>query len=227
MVSSSRHGITVALVVGLAACTSAAPTRSRDIASTALMTDRVSAGPDVGARYEYRKSPTAVAAYKAVRLEPVEVDRGADRRFDGLDDVEIRGLADRLGREVAGALRERGLLTERSGRDVLRLRLVLTSAQASVPGLATVTRVTPAGFVLNGVKSLGGAEGSFTGSAGYVAEFRDDATGDLVWAFVAKAYPLALDVPASVGRLTAAEAGIRRGAQALAKRLAGDLDARR
>lgn len=219
--SSSKKAIAVAWVFGLSACASADPTRPPDITSTALMSDRIAPGEDVGARFEYRKGPEALAAYRSIRLDPVEIRRGDG--FARLAEPEVRGLAERLGREVAVALAARRLVAERRGPDVLRLRLVLTAAEPTVPGLATLTRVTPAGFALAGVRSLGGVEGGFTGSVAYVAEFRDEATGELIWAFVAKAFPVALDIPASLGRLTAAEAGIHRAAAALATRLAADL----
>ena len=62
-------------------------------------------------------------------------------------------------------------------------------------------------------------EGSLTGSVVYAVEIFDAATSRLLSAFVTKQYPSPYDVKASVERLTAAEAGIDKGAEALMAQL--------
>jgi hypothetical protein len=71
----------------------------------------------------------------------------------------------------------------------------------------------------NGVQAVRGREGTFTGSVMYAVEIYDAPTNRLLSAFVAKQYPGAFNIGASIGSLAAAKAGIDKGAGALAEDL--------
>jgi hypothetical protein len=70
-------------------------------------------------------------------------------------------------------------------------------------------------LVYNGVQAARDGEGTMTGSVIYAVEIFDAATSNLLSAFVSKQYPSPLNIKASVGPLTAAEAGLDKGADAL------------
>lgn len=203
----------------LVACASPEPLPYSGIASVALMEPQTGATAAGAARLSYRAGPDVLAGRRGIRLEPIEIYRGADRQFADLSEAEVNRLASVAASTFRDALAERGLLVVDRASDTARLRVTLTGAHASVPGLGAVTRLTPAGFALNGVKTVGGIEGAFTGSVEYVVEIRDGASDRLLVAQIVKSFPSALDVPASLGRLAAAEVGLKRGAEALA----GDL----
>lgn len=207
----------------LAGCAGSEPRVYAGIPSTALMVSTTGATTAGAPRIAYRARPDVFAGRHGVRLEPIDVHRGTDRRFADLSGAEVDRLAAVAATAFRTALAERHLLVDDRGAGVLRLRVVLTGAEPTVPGLATVTRLTPVGFALNGVKAAGGIEGGFTGSVDYVVEVRDDATGELLSAFGAKGFPSALDLPAGIGRLTVAEVGLRRGAEVFAADLAREI----
>lgn len=213
--------IAVAATAFLVACASPEPRLYSGIPSVALMGARTGETAAGAARWSYRAAPDVLSARRGIRLEPIEIYRGADRQFDDLSEAEVNRLAGVAATAFHDALAERGLLALDRASDTVRLRVVLAGARPSVPGLSTVTRLTPAGFALNGVKAVGGVEGAFTGSVDYVVEIREDAGDRLLSADVVKSFPSALDVPASIGRLSAAEVGLKRGAEALAGELAG------
>jgi hypothetical protein len=85
--------------------------------------------------------------------------------------------------------------------------------------LSTFTRFDLAGSLYNGVQSVRGGEGLFTGSVIYAVEIYDAATDRLLTAFVTKQYPMAYNIGATLGSLAAAKAGIEKGADTLLEQL--------
>jgi hypothetical protein len=105
------------------------------------------------------------------------------------------------------------------GPDTLRVRLTLTGVETSTPVLSTVTRVTPAGLVLNAGLAAADKKGTFSGSVSYAVELSDASTGELLNAYVTNQSANALNVVASFGPLDAARGGVRAGADQLRDKL--------
>lgn len=69
------------------------------------------------------------------------------------------------------------------------------------------------------MQSVRGEEGIFLGSVTYAVEVRDAQDGRLLKAYASKQYPNAMNVGASVGKLSAAKTGTNKGAQDLLNQL--------
>jgi hypothetical protein len=74
-------------------------------------------------------------------------------------------------------------------------------------------------LLCNGVQSIRGGQGAFSGSVSYAVEVYDGASGQLLKAYVSKQYPNAMNLPAAFGSLGAAKTGLDKGADALVAQL--------
>ena len=99
------------------------------------------------------------------------------------------------------------------------------SAQLRTDKMTTTNMERPAEMTLslrgvrpNIVQSIRGKEGSFTGSVSYAVEIYDASNNRLLNAYVTKQYPNSLNISATRGSLSAAKAGIDKGADALVAR---------
>ncbi|GEO87079.1 MULTISPECIES: DUF3313 domain-containing protein [Alphaproteobacteria] len=223
---SKRYLVLAIFIAALGGCASSQPHLYQGIASSAQMS--------VNSNDRSQKTPFAfagdlrkLASHSSVVLEPIAIYRGPDNQFDRLSGAQIQELSVYAERTFSEALSKHGILADQSSPTALRLRIVLTGARLSVPVLGTVSKVTPVGFALSGVKAMAGKEGRFIGDVIYVAEFRDGTSGELLQAYISKQFPSAVDVGASVRPLDAAKIGIRQGADTLAKDIAQRLSSAR
>lgn len=176
-------------------------------------------GGDPRVAFNSDLDPAALRTYSAVLLEPAQVYHGADHQFAQLAESDRRALAQHAQAAFAKAFSTRKRLAVGADGDVLRLRVTITGAQKSVPVLSAATKVTPVGLALTGMRSATDREAAFNGSVIYAVELFDSVSGRLVYAYVARQYPNALNIPASLRPLDAAKAGIDRGAAAAANSL--------
>ena len=70
-----------------------------------------------------------------------------------------------------------------------------------------------------GVQSVRGGQGAFSGSVSYAVEVYDSGNGRLLKAYVSKQYPNLMNLVAAFGSLGAAKTGIDKGADALVEQL--------
>jgi hypothetical protein len=191
----------------LAGCGSPDQTPYRGLASA----DRLKPGPDAEKPLQYR-GEADLRAYHAVIVEPVTLYDGTDAS-SGADSQEDRqALADYMRQTFRNTLSRRLALAEQPGPGVLRLRLTLTGFETNVPVLSTVSHLMPVGLVVNTGLEGAGRNGTFFGSISYAAEISDSESGALLYAYVTRQTPDALDVTASLGSLAAARTGVRIGA---------------
>ncbi|MGV0820303.1 DUF3313 domain-containing protein [Martelella sp. AMO21009] len=216
---STRYLALMIFTSALGGCASSPPHLYQGIASSAQMSVNSNDMPQ-NTPFAFTGDLRKLASHSSVVLEPIEIYRGPDNQFDNLSSSQIQELSAYAERAFSEALSKHGILAEHSSSTTLRLRIVLTGARLSVPVLGTVTKVTPVGFALNGVKAVAGKQGRFTGDVIYVVEFRDGTSGELLWAYISRQFPSAVDVGASIRPLDAAKAGIRQGADILAKDIA-------
>jgi hypothetical protein len=207
-------------VVGLATSCATKPAHYQELASTAQLHANTGS-TDKRVAFNTSLDPKALKAYSSVALEQVRIYRGADHQFGNLSENAKADLARHADRKFAEALRREGLVAGAAGAPSLRMRVTITGAQTSVPVLSTATKVTPVGFALNGLKMAGGKEARFSGAVIYAVELFDARDDGLIYAFVTRQYPNALNIPASVLPLDAAKAGIDRGASTTATSLKG------
>jgi len=157
--------------------------------------------------------------YASAIVEPVVVYRGDDAQFEDVGEADRTLLAQYMDTRFAQALGQRFAIVDAPGPDTLRIRITLTGAKATSRGISTLTRFDLIGGPYNLVQAARGKEGSFTGSVSYAVEVYDANSQALLDGYVAKRYPNALDIGASLGRLDASRVGIDKGAAALAARL--------
>ena len=210
---ADRRLAALVLCAALSGCASVTPIPYSQVASSSFLAPNPS---DASGRIPYRYSTDVDwRAYNKVMLDPVVIYRGPDQQFGELSGTDKATLANYMRTRFTKELGGRFTLTSQRGPNTLRVRLTLTGAVENTPVLGTLSRFDVAGLVYNGVQTARDGEGSLTGSVVYAVEIFDAATSRLLSAFVTKQYPSPYDVKASVGRLTAAEAGIDKGAEAL------------
>ncbi|HEY8064370.1 MAG TPA: DUF3313 domain-containing protein [Methylosinus sp.] len=209
---------TVALLcLGASACSSVEPIAYSGLPSSAhLAPNRQDDAKRIPFRYA---AVTDWRAYNKIIIDPVAIYRGADHQFGDMAEADKASLVEHMQSEFAEKLKSRFNITDRPGANTLRLKLTLTGAVTSTPVLSTLSRFDLAGGLYNGVQTVRGGEGLMTGSAIYAVEIRDASDNRLLTAFVAKQYPSPLNIPASVGALSAARTGIEKGAEDLLEQL--------
>ncbi|MBG0812149.1 DUF3313 domain-containing protein [Methylosinus sp. H3A] len=210
--------VVLTFCLSAAACSSVEPVVYSGIASAPyLEPNRRDDERHVRYRYSAR---TDWRSYTRLIIDPVKIYRGPDHQFGDMSEADKASLADFMQRQFAEKLAGRYAVTSVPGPGVLRLKLTLTGAAASTPVASTLSRFDLAGGLYNGVQTVRGGEGLLTGSATYAVEIEDASTRRLLAAHVAKHYPSPIDIPASIGALSAARAGIENGAEALLAQLA-------
>lgn len=208
----------VLLMMGVAGCAATTPAHYRSLDSSTQLTPNPQ--NQNGHIPLYYSSPDAqLASYTEVMLDTVTVYSGEDQQFGKLSAVERQQLADYMQTQFSQALGQKYVLTSVPGPDTLRIHLTLTGASASTPVLSTVKQIMPVGAVLGTLKSAADKPSRTLGSVTYAVEIYDGLSNRLLRAFVAKQYPAAENIPASLGALSAAETGIKKGAKALLTQL--------
>lgn len=180
------------LCLSLAALPIAAAAQPQNLKSSRQLT------ADAGGKdsWSYRNSGGDLTRYKSFIVEPTVISTDPTSTWGKATEDEKQRYADlftnALRAEIGGAY---GLATAK-GPDVGVMRITLL-AVTPTSAMATVTKVTPIGFALSGVKSLAGKSGSFSGSAQIAFELMDSQSGELVVAVLRKRSPDALDIGAS------------------------------
>jgi hypothetical protein len=211
-----RLGV-LALCAALTGCASVAPVPYSEVASSSYLAPNPS---DTSGRIPYRYSTTVDwRSYNKIIIEPIVIYRGPDQQFGDMSEADKTSLASYMQTRFAEKLGSRFTLANQRAPNTLRVRLTLTGAANTTPVLGTMSRFDIGGLVYNGVQAARDGEGSMTGSVIYAVEIFDAATSRLLSAFVSKQYPSPTNIKATVGPLTAAEAGIDKGADALIAQL--------
>ena len=214
---TARWLLLPAFCVALKGCASPAPVAYSGLASSAVL--EPNRQDPLGQMPLSYRPPVDWPGYDGLILEPVAIYRGTDAQFGALSETDKIALARYMQAEFSGRLKSRYPLVTVAGDHTLRVRLTLTGAAANKPVLSTVSRLDIAGGLYNGVQAARGGEGLFTGSVIYSVEFYNAWNDQLIEAFVAKQYPNAYNLAAGVGSLSAAKAGIRKGAGALLRQM--------
>ena len=210
-----------ALCATLAACASAPkPIAYSNLASASYMS-RNTHGDTRHVPYRY-STGVDWRAYNKLIIDPVAIYQGPDQQLDAMSDTDKTALADYMSKQFSDTLRQRFTLVTAPSPATLRLKLTLTGAMKTTPAVGTFTRLDIGGNIYNGVQSVVGGRGAFTGEAIYAVEIYDAQTNHLLEAYVTQRYPRPYNVKATFGSLTAAQVGIRKGAAALLEQLSSN-----
>lgn len=200
----------------LAACApSPAPVAYRGLESA----QRLQPVKDDEAPFQYCDKAADFSRFEAVEIDPVAVYEGDDSQFGPVSAEDRHAIADYMKSQFAEVLGAKFAPAAAPGPQVLRLRLTLTGIETSTPVISTLSHLMPVGLVVNSGLQAAGRNGTFLGSVSYAAELTDSASGTLLYAYVARQTPDALDVTASLGSLAAAREGVRIGAAHLRDKL--------
>ncbi|KGT92995.1 hypothetical protein NG99_12340 [Erwinia typographi] len=209
--------VLISLAILLSGCSSNQPVRYAGIDSAAQLTANTGDNAD---RIPYRYAPPVDwSKYHSMVIEPVTLYQGSDNQFGDMEQADRQQLASYMQKKFSEELRPRFRQVSAPAPDALRLKLTLTGADTTTPFVGTFTKFDLAGGPYNIVQSIRGGQGMFSGSVNYAVEIYDASTNHLLHAYLAKQYPNAMNVSASVGSLSAAEVGIDKGAEELAEQL--------
>jgi uncharacterized lipoprotein YmbA len=215
--TSKATALLLLVAAALAACSTTQPNRYEGISSSNQLRANLD---DKNGRMPFRTTnPVPWGRYGNVLVDPVIVYQGRDAQFDDIESNEKEQLASYMRDVFSDRLSQRLRLVRDAQPGTLRVRLTLTGAKANTAFVSTVTRFDLAGGPYNAVQGMRGKEGAFMGSVMYSVEIFDALTGELLDAFVAKQYPNAMNVAATVGRLKAARVGLEKGAEDLVAQL--------
>lgn len=213
-----RYVLPVLCMVGMAGCAATTPVQYKGLESTAQLAPNPN-GQSRHIPFYYSAPDAQLAGYNHVVLDAVTVYAGEDQQFGSLSAAERQQLASYMQAQFGQSLGQKYVLTSMAGPDTLRIHLTLTGASASTPVLSTVKQIVPVGAVLGTLKSAADKPSRSLGSVTYAVEIYDSQSGRLLRAFVAKQYPAAENISASLGTLRAAETGIEKGARNLLTQL--------
>ena len=153
--------------------------------------------------------------YTAFMIDPVGIYSGPDAQFGSVSASDQQAMAKFMHDEFARVLGTRYNIVSAPGPNVLRIHLTLAGIDETVPALATVSHIMPAGIVMNSAKAASGQGGSFMGSVAFSGDFYDSTTNALVASVVTRQEPNAMDVTTVLSGLDAAKVGVTQGAEKL------------
>lgn len=218
---SKETGISIAFLVclGVAGCASQAPVPYSEIASAPQW--RANTEDSTGRMpYAYKRTSNW-GHYDTVIVEPVMLYSAADNQLGDLNIGEAMALKKQMDTAFRQALSRYFVVSDKLGGvpHALRIRVTLTGAERNTAFMTTFSRFDLGMGPYNLVQAARDKRGTFSGSVFYTVEVYDEASDQLLQSFVAQQYPKVYDLSATRGSLTAAQAGITRGANALADEL--------
>lgn len=156
----------------------------------------------------YKKDGINVKKYVKFIFDPVEIYSGADAQFNNASESDKKVIADFVKSEFTRVVQGKYSIVDKPAPDVLRIKFTLAGIELTKPALATAMRVTPVGLAMNLGKSAAGMSGSFMGSVTLSGEFYDSETNSLVFAFLTKRGPNAMDITTMMSGLDAAKKAV-------------------
>ncbi|MFK3780127.1 DUF3313 domain-containing protein [Agrobacterium sp. NPDC089420] len=194
-------------------CSTASPTMYQALTSASQLQPNPQ---DKSGRIPYQyKAPVNWRQYDKIIVEPVVIYRGPDNQFVKIEENEKAELADDMATQFKQKLGSRFRIIGTRGPGTLRLRLTLTGAKKTSPVLGPLSRIDVGGGVYNTVQAIRDQEGAMTGSVSYAVEIHDAESDTLLYAYVTKQYPGAMNIGATFSSLEASKVGIGKGADAL------------
>lgn len=204
-------------ILVLSACAGVQPVPYSGISSSAQLRQN---HDEDAAKVPYKYTAATVwSRYTQVQLDPVVVYQGSDNQFGDLKADDRALLADYMGNKFSEKLATRFQIAQQPSPNTLRIKLTLTGAEKTKLLVGQFMHFDLAGNLYNGVQSVRGGQGAFSGSVSYAVEVYDSSNGHLLKAYVSKQYPNAMNLVAAFGSLGAAKTGVDKGADALVTEL--------
>ena len=165
---------------------------------------------------QYRAPGANLSRYKVVLVDSVALYFGPDAQFGKDVTADDRDQILRYMQETfSKALAKEFIVVSTPGAGTLRLRLTLMGLEANKPVRAGISHIAPFGVVVNAAREAAGSNGTGFGSVSYAVQLSDAQTGQVLYEYVTRQNPHALDVTSAFGRLAGAKTGIDIGASHL------------
>jgi hypothetical protein len=197
----------IAVIISLMACGTVFAVDSKkysDIESSNLMQPKAGAPNTL----IFKKEGVDGKRYIKFIFDPVEIYDGKDADFGGVSKKDIDMVAGFMKSEFTRVIEGKYKIVSKPGPDVLRVKLILAGLEMTSPAMAVATRIIPFGLAMNLGKSAAGMSGSFTGSVTCAGEFYDSETNMLLYSFLTKRSPNAMDVTVVLTGLDASKKAI-------------------
>ena len=156
--------------------------------------------------WTYRNPQVAIAQYRRFIIQPTEVYGAPTAEWGSTTREERQKFAAYMTSALRDQIGKGYEIVQAPGPGVATMRLTLLGVKTTTKVAATATRVTPFGLALNGVKSIAGKPGSFSGSMQAAFELSDSRTGELLFAAVRRRSPDALDIESTLSTEKTVEA---------------------
>lgn len=155
---------------------------------------------DVGARdsWTYRNPKASLSKYQRFYIQPTAIYTDPTAKWGSTTKEQRQKYANYMTNALRKEIGQSYTLADRPGAGIATMRLTLLGVQTTTQVASTVSRVTPFGLALNGVKSIAGKPGSFTGSIQAALEITDSKSGELLFAAVRRRAPNAMDIEATL-----------------------------
>jgi hypothetical protein len=142
----------------------------------------------------YKKPDAKGQKYNKFLFDPVEIYQGTDADFKGISLKDQKEMISFIDSEFKRVLTGRYAIVEKPGPNVLRIKFTMVGLDVTRPVPATATHLIPVGLAANLLKGAVGMKGSFMGSITIAGEFYDTEDDSLVYSFLTKRGPNAMDV---------------------------------
>ncbi|MDY0884672.1 DUF3313 domain-containing protein [Dongia soli] len=131
----------------------------------------------------YLNPQMSSGGYDKVILDPVTIWVGQDSRLNDLPADVQQSLADTFNGHIYEALSNECQMTTEPGPNTIRVRVALTDAVQSDPGLNTISTYIPQAHVVSTLAAFAFNDGAgvFAGSASAEGYATDSKTGVLLW----------------------------------------------
>ena len=135
-------------------------------------------GPSGGANWVYFKKDIEFGKYKKVMFDQVTFYLKEDAKDKGIQPDDIKELTDAFDNAVRENIGKYYPLVDKSGPDVLRIRVAITDLVPSKPGLSAVSTITPIGLGLSVIKKVATGKHTGVGETGMEMEALDSLTNE-------------------------------------------------
>ncbi|MEO6856420.1 MAG: DUF3313 domain-containing protein [Rhodoferax sp.] len=209
--------LAVGALLLVTACSSTRPVPYAGIASSQQLRLNKDAKSD-RVPYQYA-SPVRWGDYSNFILDGVAIYNGNDSQFEDVSAEEKELLAQYMEVRFQKALESKWRVINAPASKTIRVKVTLTGAKSNTRFLTTFLRFDIGGGPYNAVQAARDEEGLLTGSVSYAVEIYDVSSNRLLTAYVAKQFPNAWNIQATLGRLDASKVGIDKAADDLVARL--------
>jgi len=168
-----------AMAVAAAGCTTT--TQARSVQKSGFLPDYsiMKPGKEGQALLVYRNPDANIAKYNKILLDPVTVIRNKNSSSD-VPTEELQKLGTDFYNTIKARLQADYEMVSTPGPGVMRIRVALTEADPSHPGMDLITTVVPIGLALSFGKEAATGTGTFVGQASAEVEVTDSEDGTLL-----------------------------------------------